>query len=45
MSSAPPPDTVPSPFFHEENALFVGIAFESIFYGALCPSLELVVIY
>ncbi|KJA23185.1 hypothetical protein HYPSUDRAFT_215254 [Hypholoma sublateritium FD-334 SS-4] len=31
--AAPPPDTVPSPFFHEENALFVGIAFESIFYG------------
>ncbi|KAG6808076.1 hypothetical protein H0H92_005460 [Tricholoma furcatifolium] len=25
--------TVPSPFVHEENALFVGIAFESIFYG------------
>jgi len=24
---------VPSPFVHEENALFVGIAFESIFYG------------
>jgi hypothetical protein len=27
------PATVPSPFFREENALFVEIAFESIFYG------------
>ncbi|KAJ3562868.1 hypothetical protein NP233_g9311 [Leucocoprinus birnbaumii] len=35
MSEAPPPPpaTAPSPFVHEENGLFVGIAFESIFYG------------
>ncbi|RDB26873.1 hypothetical protein Hypma_005034 [Hypsizygus marmoreus] len=31
--SAPPPTTGPSPFVHEENGVFVGIAFESIFYG------------
>ncbi|KAG6872025.1 hypothetical protein C0995_013807 [Termitomyces sp. Mi166 len=28
-----PPTTVPSAFVHEENGLFAGIAFESIFYG------------
>lgn len=43
--AAPPPATVPSPFVHEENALFVGIAFESIFYGALQPSFESFVIH
>ena len=36
--STTPPDVVPSPFLHEENGLFVGIALESIFYGALQSS-------
>ena len=31
--SSPPMNMVPSPFVHDEVALFVGIAFESIFYG------------
>lgn len=39
--SQPAASTVPSPFVHEENALFVGIAFESIFYGALQSSSNL----
>ncbi|KAF9457246.1 hypothetical protein BDZ94DRAFT_255732 [Collybia nuda] len=30
---SPPASAVPSPFVHEENGLFVGIAFESMFYG------------
>ena len=35
QSTAASPAMVPSPFFHEEIGLFVGIALESIFYGAL----------
>ena len=35
QSTAASPAMVPSPFVHEEIGLFVGIALESIFYGAL----------
>ena len=35
QSTTPSPALVPSPFVHEEVGLFVGIALESIFYGAL----------
>jgi len=35
QSTTPSPALVPSPFVHEEVCLFVGIALESIFYGAL----------
>jgi len=35
QSTTPPSALVPSPFVHEEIGLFVGIALESIFYGAL----------
>jgi len=40
QSTTPPSGVVPSPFFHEENGLFVGIALESIFYGALQSSFD-----
>jgi len=40
QSTTPPPALVPSPFVHEENALFVGIALESIFYGAFQSSFD-----
>ncbi|KAF8079364.1 hypothetical protein FPV67DRAFT_1664001 [Lyophyllum atratum] len=32
-TTPPPAPAGPSPFVHEENGVFVGIAFESIFYG------------
>ena len=40
QSTTPSPALMPSPFVHEEIGLFVGIALESIFYGALQSSFD-----